>query len=319
MIQTLFGPPPDPTVLERFKKGVSKTRDQLVDQIDDLLQGEKEIDEDVLEELEMTLIGADIGVRTTAEILDDVREQLDRDQMADGEELKTRIARHLLDALKESGDEPRKPVSGPEVILVVGVNGVGKTTTIGKLAHRFHAEGRSVLLCAGDTFRAAAAEQLEAWGNRTSSEVIRQRAGADPSAVVFDALKAAKARGSDVVIVDTAGRMHTKSNLMAELEKMTRTTGRLIPGAPHQVLLVLDAVTGQNGLEQARQFTKSAAVTGLVIAKLDGTAKGGIAVAIARELKLPIRYVGLGEQADDLMPFDAEIFVRSLFETETRP
>ena len=317
MIQTLFGPPPEPTVLERFKQGVSKTRDQLVDQIDDLLQGKKEIDEEVLEELEMMLIGADIGVRTTAEILDDVREQLDREQLADAEELKTHIARHLLDVLKRAADEPPKPAAGPEVILVVGVNGTGKTTTIGKLAHRFRGEGRTVLLCAGDTFRAAAAEQLEVWGRRTSSQVIQQRSGADPSAVVFDALEAAKARGSDVVIVDTAGRLHTKSNLMAELEKMTRTTSRLIPGAPHQVLLVLDAVTGQNGLEQARQFTKSAAVTGLVVAKLDGTAKGGIAVAIARELELPIRYVGLGEQADDLMPFDAETFVRSLFETET--
>ena len=313
MIQTLFDSPP-PTVLERFKKGVSKTRDQLVDQIDNLLQGGKEIDEEVLEELEMTLISADIGVRTAAEILDHARAGLGRGQAAGAEELKARMARHLLDVFKSSGARLPQPAAGPEVILVVGVNGTGKTTTIGKLAHRFRGDGRKVLLCASDTFRAAAAEQLEEWAKRTSSDIVQQRPGADPSAVLFDALEAAKARRSDVVIVDTAGRLHTKANLMGEIEKMTRTAGRLIPGAPHQVLLVLDAATGHNGLEQARQFTRSAAVTGLVVTKLDGTAKGGIAVAIARDLDLPIRYVGLGEQVDDLMAFDAEVFVRSLLE-----
>jgi fused signal recognition particle receptor len=202
----------------------------------------------------------------------------------------------------------------PAVVLVVGVNGSGKTTTIGKLASRFKSEGRSVLLCAADTFRAAAIEQLEVWGERTSTDVIRQKPGSDPSAVLFDALHAAKARKVDYVVVDTAGRLHTKDNLMAELEKMRRTASRVVASAPHEVLLVLDATTGQNGLEQARRFTESSGVTGIVLTKLDGTAKGGIVVAIARELNLPIRYIGVGERAEDLLPFDAEQFVASLFE-----
>jgi len=196
----------------------------------------------------------------------------------------------------------------------VGVNGTGKTTTIGKLAHTLRAEGKSVLLCAADTFRAAAIEQLEIWGARASAEVIKQKPGADPSAVLFDALQAARARHADYVIVDTAGRLHTKSNLMAELEKMNRTAARVIPGAPQESLLVLDATTGQNGLEQARQFTRSTGLTGIVLTKLDGTAKGGVVIAIARELGLPIRYVGVGEKPDDLLPFDAETFLQSLFE-----
>jgi fused signal recognition particle receptor len=198
--------------------------------------------------------------------------------------------------------------------MVVGVNGAGKTTSIGKLANRYKAEGRTVLLCAADTFRAAAIEQLEIWGERTTTEVIRQQPGADPSAVLFDALQAARARKTDYVIVDTAGRLQTKANLMAELEKMRRTAGRVIPGAPHEVLLVLDATTGQNGLEQARRFTETSGVTGIILAKLDGTAKGGVVIAIARELNLPIRYVGIGEKADDLLPFDPEKFIASLFE-----
>jgi fused signal recognition particle receptor len=198
--------------------------------------------------------------------------------------------------------------------MVVGVNGAGKTTSIGKLAHRYRAEGRSVLLCAADTFRAAAIEQLEIWGERAGVDVIRQKPGADPSAVLFDALQAARARKTDYVIVDTAGRLQTKANLMAELEKMRRTASRVVPGSPHEVLLVLDATTGQNGLEQARRFTESSGVTGIVLAKLDGTAKGGVVVAIARELNLPMRYVGIGEKADDLLPFDPEKFIESLFE-----
>ena len=200
------------------------------------------------------------------------------------------------------------------MVLVVGVNGTGKTTTIGKLARLYRAEGRSVLLCAADTFRAAAIEQLEIWGQRTSTEVIRQSPGADPSAVLFDAIQAGRARKIDYVIVDTAGRLHTKSNLMAELEKMRRTAARLIPGAPHEVLLVLDATTGQNGLEQARRFTETSGVTGIVLTKLDGTAKGGVVIPIARELNLPIRYVGVGEKPEDLLPFEPEKFVASLFE-----
>jgi fused signal recognition particle receptor len=205
-------------------------------------------------------------------------------------------------------DEP------PAVVMVVGVNGSGKTTTIGKLASRYKTEGRSVLLCAADTFRAAAIEQLEVWGQRTSTDVIRQKPGADPSAVLFDALHSAKARKADYVIVDTAGRLHTKENLMAELEKMRRTSARVVPGSPHEVLLVLDATTGQNGLEQARKFTETSGVTGIVLTKLDGTAKGGVVIAIARELNLPIRYIGVGEKADDLLPFEPEEFIDSLFE-----
>jgi fused signal recognition particle receptor len=200
------------------------------------------------------------------------------------------------------------------VVLVVGVNGAGKTTTIGKLAQRYKTEGRSVLLCAADTFRAAAIEQLEIWGERTGTDVIRQKPGADPSAVLFDALQAARARKVDYVIADTAGRLQTKANLMAELEKMRRTASRVIPGAPHEVLLTLDATTGQNGLEQARKFTESSGVTGIVLTKLDGTAKGGVVIAIARELNLPIRYVGIGEKVDDLLPFDAEKYIQSIFE-----
>ena len=314
MIQTLFGPPPDPGLLDRFKTAVAKTRDDLGEQLDDLVQGKKEIDDDLLDELEMTLIDADIGVRTATEVLDEVRERLDRDQLKDPEELRDHIARHLLEVLQASEPKEHSAVKPPEVILVVGVNGTGKTTTIGKLAHRFSGEGKKVLLCAADTFRAAAAEQLTAWGERTGQPVIKQQQGADPSAVLYDALEAAKARAVDYVIVDTAGRLHNKAGLMAELQKMKRTAERLLPGAPHQVLLVLDAVTGQNGLEQARRFTDTAGVTGLVLAKLDGTAKGGIVVAIIRELGLPIRYVGVGERADDLVPFDAKSFVRSLFE-----
>ena len=216
---------------------------------------------------------------------------------------------------RSTADKPlQKLAAPPAVVLVVGVNGTGKTTTIGKLAYRFGNEGHSVLLCAADTFRAAATEQLEVWGERTGTDVIRQRPGADPSAVLFDALQAAKARRVDYVIADTAGRLHTKSNLMAELEKMRRTAARVIPGAPHEVLLVVDATTGQNGLEQARRFTETSGVTAVALTKLDGTAKGGVVVAIARELDLPIRYVGVGEQVGDLLPFDSEKFVASLFE-----
>ncbi len=315
MIQTLFGSaPPEPGLFERLQKAVEKTRAGLVNRIEDLVQGKKEIDSDLLSELEATLISADLGVRTATEVLDAVRTKVERRQLHNADELKSHIRQQLLDILK-SADRPATVISGePEVILVVGVNGTGKTTTIGKLASLLRNQGKNVLLCAADTFRAAAIEQLEIWGQRTSTEVIKQKAGADPSAVLFDAAQAARARKMDYLIVDTAGRLHTKSNLMAELEKMRRTAGRVIPGAPHEVLLVLDATTGQNGLEQARQFTNSAGVTGIVLAKLDGTAKGGVVIAIARELGLPIRYVGVGEKADDLIRFDPESFIQSLFE-----
>ena len=315
MIQTLFGSaPPKPGLFERLQQAVEKTRAGLVGRIEEIVQGLKEIDAELLEELEMTLLSADLGVRTTTEVLDALRQQADRNHLSDARELQAQIRRQLLDILKAADQPAREVTEPPEVILVVGVNGTGKTTTIGKLARHFCDQDRKVLLCAADTFRAAAIEQLDIWGTRTGTEVIKQKPGADPSAVLFDALQAARARGVHYVIVDTAGRLHTKSNLMAELEKMRRIAGRVIPGAPHEVLLVLDATTGQNGLEQARQFTRSVGVTGIVLTKLDGTAKGGVVIAIARELGLPIRYVGVGEKPDDLIRFDPESFIRSLFE-----
>jgi fused signal recognition particle receptor len=315
MIQTLFGSvEQEPSLLEKLKSGVEKTRAGLVTALEDAFQGKKEIDADLLDELEFTLISADIGVRTTQEILDRIRERVERHQLSDIGELKGLIREHLLEILAASERAPAHVSEPPAVILAVGVNGSGKTTTIGKLAQRFQNEHRSVLLCAADTFRAAAIEQLEIWGERTGAPVIRQGPGSDPSAVLFDSLTAARARNVDYVIVDTAGRLQTKENLMAELQKMTRTARKVIPDAPHEVLLVLDATTGQNGLEQARKFTETSGVTGIVLTKLDGTAKGGIVVAIARELNLPIRYVGVGEKVDDLLPFDAEKFIESLFE-----
>ncbi len=315
MIQTLFGSvEPEPTLFERLKKGIQKTRQGFSDRLEAVFAGKKEIDDELLEELEYALITADIGVKTTTEILELIKERADRGDLKDPSALRALIREHLLEVLKAT-EKPIGEVSEPPaVILVVGVNGTGKTTTIGKLTQHLKDAGHSVLLCAADTFRAAAIEQLEIWGERTGTEVIRQKPGADPSAVLFDALQAAKARRVDYVIADTAGRLHTKTNLMAELEKMRRIAGRVVPGAPHEVLLVVDATTGQNGLEQARRFTESSGVTGIVLTKLDGTAKGGVVVAIARELGLPIRYVGVGEKVQDLLPFDADKFVSSLFE-----
>jgi len=314
MIQTLFGATEqEPNLLERLKAGIQKTRAGLMDRLEDAVAGRKEIDADLLDEVEYALITADIGVTTTAEILENIRQRADRKQLGNSSEIKQLIAQRLLEVL-EAADRPVPRVAEPPaVVIVVGVNGAGKTTTIGKLAARYKSEGRSVLLCAADTFRAAAIDQLQVWGTRASVDVIKQAPGADPSAVVFDALQAAKARKVDYVIVDTAGRLHTKTNLMSELEKMRRTAAKVIPAAPHEVLLVLDATTGQNGLEQARKFTESSGVTGLVLTKLDGTAKGGVVVAIARELNLPIRYVGVGEKAADLLPFEPAKFIDSLF------
>jgi fused signal recognition particle receptor len=314
MIQSLFGSVErEPNLLERLKKGIEKTRAGLADRLEEAFSGRKEIDAGLLEELEYALITADIGVSTTTEILESIRQSADRKQLSDSQQVKQLIAEHLLGVIEAAERPVLQVAEPPAVVMVVGVNGSGKTTTIGKLASRFKSEGRSVLLCAADTFRAAAIEQLQVWGGRTATQVISQTAGADPSAVLFDALQSAKARRVDYVIVDTAGRLHTKSNLMAELEKMRRTAAKVIPSSPHEVLLVLDATTGQNGLEQARKFTESSGVTGLVLTKLDGTAKGGIVVAIARELNLPIRYVGVGEQAGDLLPFEPDKFVSSLF------
>jgi fused signal recognition particle receptor len=315
MIQTLFGSvEQEPSLLEKLKSGVQKTRAGLVNALEDALQGKKEIDAGLLEELEATLLSADIGVRTTGEILERIRQRVERHQLADAAELRALIREHLLEILAASERAPARVAEPPAVVLLVGVNGSGKTTTIGKLAQRFKNEHRSVLLCAADTFRAAAIEQLEVWGQRTGIPVVRQGPGSDPSAVLFDAVQAAKSRKVDYVLVDTAGRLQTKENLMLELQKMSRTARKVIPDAPHEVLLVLDATTGQNGLEQARKFTETSGVTGIVLTKLDGTAKGGIVVAIARELNLPIRYVGVGEKVEDLLPFDSEKFIQSLFE-----
>jgi len=315
MIQTLFGSTEqEPSFLERMKEAVSRTRENLSERIDEIVAFNKEIDRNTLDELEATLIAADLGSATTAQVLERLRERADRRQIKDGEELKRLLKEELLAILNSANTPPvERPEGVPEVIMVVGVNGTGKTTTIGKLAQTIHSLGKTVLLCAADTFRAAAIEQLEVWGERTGTEVIRTRPGGDPAAVLYDALEAANARHIDSVIVDTAGRLHTKTNLMAELEKMRRTGRRLVPGAPHEVLLVIDATTGQNGLQQARQFTDAAAVTGVALTKLDGTAKGGVVIAIARELGLPVRYVGIGEKAGDLLPFDPQQFVDSLF------
>jgi fused signal recognition particle receptor len=316
MIQTLFGTTEQkPGLFDRLKDAVSRTRENLSERIEEAVAFSKEIDRNTLDDLEATLLGADLGAATTHEILEKLRERADRLQIKNVEDLKRLLKDELLSVLSRANTPPVERDEGvPEVVLVVGVNGTGKTTTIGKLAQTVRSQGKTVLMCAADTFRAAAIEQLEVWGQRTGTEVIRTKAGGDPAAVLYDALEAANARHIDCVIVDTAGRLHTKANLMSELEKMRRTAQRLIPGAPHEVLLVIDATTGQNGLQQAKLFTDSAAVTGVVLTKLDGTAKGGVVVAIARELGLPVRYVGVGEKAGDLLPFDPKEFVDSLFE-----
>jgi fused signal recognition particle receptor len=303
----------------RFRRAVAATRESLSERLDTVFQGRKQIDDDLLDELEEALIAADIGVSTTQHILETVRRGIARKQINDLEALKSAIKDELLRILRASehqgvASETSVPEAvAPYVMMIVGVNGVGKTTTIGKLAQRIKAEGNDVLICAADTFRAAASDQLAIWAERTGVPLIQQKQGTDPAAVLFDSLKAAKARSSDVLIVDTAGRLHNKSNLMSELEKMKRVASREVEGAPHETLLVVDAVTGQNGLEQARQFLKVAGVTGIVLTKLDGTAKGGIAVAIAKELNLPIRYAGIGEKVDDLVVFDPELYVNGLF------
>jgi fused signal recognition particle receptor len=313
----------EPSLLDRLKASVSKTKAALADTVDNIFLGGRKIDPALLKELETALLSADLGVKPTREILDAVRDKMERNALSDGAQLKAEIKSHIVRILNAAepsqagttGTLASPPIGGgTRVIFIVGVNGAGKTTSIGKLAKRLRQEGRSVVLCAADTFRAAATEQLEIWAQRNGIEVIKQKSGADPAAVVYDAVAAAKARNTDVVIVDTAGRLHTKSNLMAELEKMKRTAAKVIPGAPHDVFLVLDATTGQNGLAQAREFTSTVGVTGIILTKLDGTAKGGIVVAISRELGLPIRFVGTGEQINDLVPFDAETYANSLFD-----
>jgi fused signal recognition particle receptor len=307
-------PKGEPGFFERLKLGLKKTKDGLVGRIDTLVLGKKEIDADTLEELEEILITSDIGVKTTVELIRTLEQRLGRNELKDGEALRSALKEEILARLEAHHRVLDMTGPHPFVLLVIGVNGVGKTTTIGKLASRFSASGKKVLLAAADTFRAAAAEQLESWGNRSGVDVIRHKEGADPSAVVFDACKAAVARQVDILIVDTAGRLHTKVNLMEEMKKIRRVIDREIPGAPHETLLVLDAATGQNAMSQARLFKEAAGVTGLALTKLDGTAKGGIVVAVSHEFALPVRYIGVGESIDDLRDFNPQEFTDALFQ-----
>ncbi|MBU1207628.1 MAG: signal recognition particle-docking protein FtsY [Proteobacteria bacterium] len=298
---------------QRLKQGLFKTHQGLVSKIDQLIAGKKKIDDDLLAELEEILITSDIGVKTTQELLHNVAVKVRRKELEDADLLKKNLQEQMLHILSQQENSLKLSAARPFVIMVIGVNGTGKTTTIGKMAQKFKAQGKSVLLVAADTFRAAAIEQLEIWGQRAGCEVIKQKSGSDPSAVVFDGLKAAKSRGMDVVIVDTAGRLHTKVNLMEELKKVKRIVEREIPGAPHEILLVLDATTGQNSISQAKMFNQAVGVTGIALTKLDGTAKGGILIAISDELKIPLRYIGIGEKVDDLRDFNARDFVEALF------
>jgi fused signal recognition particle receptor len=301
-------------LFERMKKALGATKENLVSRIEAVLVSKPAIDETVLDDLEGTLLGADLGVRVTEQIMTAIRMRHKTMEIKTPEDAKAEIRNQLLSILT-AGSFPESPVPEgvPQVWMVVGVNGTGKTTTIGKLAARLSQDGRKILVCAADTFRPAAIEQLTVWAERSGAELIKSRTGADPSAVLHDALSAASARASDVVIIDTAGRLHTKSNLMQELEKMRRVASRKISGAPHEVLLVVDATTGQNGLTQAREFKKFTGITGLIVTKLDGTAKGGILFSICQELGIPVRFIGIGESLDDLLEFSPEAFVDSLF------
>jgi len=299
-------------LFERMKQAVTRTRESLAERVETIVAMTRTVDEQALEDLETALLTSDLGVQTTTAILDALRERAKRQAIEGGSELRALLKEQLLAILAAPQKPLTLPDAPPRVTFLVGVNGTGKTTTSGKLAAWTKAQGRSVLLCAADTFRAAAIEQLEVWATRSSVEMIKTKHGGDPSAVLYDAVSSAKAKQIDELYVDTAGRLHTKSGLMDELEKMRRTAAKLIPGAPHEVLLVMDATTGQNGLQQARQFTQAAGVTGIVLTKLDGTAKGGIAVAIAKEMNLPVRFVGVGEKMEDLLEFSPEDFVESL-------
>ena len=298
----------------RMREAVTRTRENFSESIGSVLALTREVDESTLASLEPVLLAADIGTPTTLLILERLRQRALRTGIEGGAELKTLLKQELRSILDGVARPIAHPATPPEVLMMVGVNGTGKTTTSGKLAAHFTAQGRSVLLCAADTFRAAAIEQLEVWATRSGVQIIKTKQGGDPSAALYDACTASKARGTQVLIVDTAGRLHTKSDLMKELDKMRRTAEKLIPGAPHQTLLVMDATTGQNGLTQARLFTEAARVTGIVLTKLDGTAKGGIVLAIATELGLPVIYAGTGEKIDDLIPFDSASFIDSLID-----
>jgi fused signal recognition particle receptor len=305
-------------LFQRLKEGLTRTRQSFVRQVDTLFLGKKVIDAELLDDLEEILIMADLGAATARDLLEQTRERLRRNELADPQALKKALQENILSHLLGS-DRPAElvlPESGPFVIMVLGVNGVGKTTTIGKLAYKFKQAGQKVLLVAADTFRAAASEQLQVWGKRIGVEVVAQQAGADPSSVVYDALDYARPRDFDVIIVDTAGRLHTKVNLMEELKKIKRVMDKKISGAPHEVMLVIDATTGQNALSQTRLFNEAVDVTGLTLTKLDGTAKGGIVVNICHEFRIPIRFIGVGEKMEDLRDFDAREFVEALFARE---
>jgi fused signal recognition particle receptor len=300
---------------DRLKSGLSKTRKLLLTDVDDIILGSKQIDQALFDELEEALIVADVGPAFAGELIASLREKVKRKELSEPEILRKALRDTMREILLTSEAPLRIPPEGVYTIMVVGVNGSGKTTTIGKLARHFTEEGRSVTLVAADTFRAAAVEQLESWAKRANARIVRQTANADPTAVVFDAMRIAETGKPEILIVDTAGRLHTKTNLMEELKKMKRIMAREIPGAPHEVLLVLDATTGQNAIAQARMFKDEIGVTGLALTKLDGTAKGGVIVRIAKELGVPLRFIGVGERIDDLRPFMAEAFVDALFET----
>ena len=301
-------------LFDRMKQAVTRTRESFSESISSVIALTREVDETTLTNLEPLLLAADLGAPTTALVMENLRQRALRTGIQGGDELKQLLKSELKQVLDNVARPIRHPASPPEIIMMVGVNGTGKTTTTGKLAAHFTAQGRTVLLCAADTFRAAAIEQLEVWAQRSDVQIIKTKQGGDPSAALYDACAAAKARGTQILIVDTAGRLHTKTDLMKELDKMRRTAEKLVPGAPHQTLLVMDATTGQNGLTQARLFTEAARVTGIVLTKLDGTAKGGIVLAIATELGLPVIYAGTGEKIDDLIPFDSKSFIDSLIE-----
>ncbi|MFC1838303.1 signal recognition particle-docking protein FtsY [Thermodesulfobacteriota bacterium] len=299
---------------KRLKNGLSKTRNGLTGRLDRVFLGKREIDEELLEELEEILFTSDLGVNASQELIDLVREGVARKSLGNPEQLKAALKEKIIEFLSIEEPEPEEPQSDePLVIMLIGVNGVGKTTTIGKLASLFKEEGKDVVLAAADTFRAAAVEQLTIWGDRVGVDVVRQNEGADPSAVVFDAVSAAVSRKTDVLLVDTAGRLHTKVNLMDELRKIHRVAGKKLPGAPHQVWLVLDATTGQNAISQAEMFHEALGLDGIILTKLDGTAKGGIVVGISKQLGIPIKFIGIGEKIDDLRPFDATEFVEAIF------
>ena len=298
---------------DRLKKGLAKTRETFTNKIEKLIIGYTDIDDDLLDELEETLIMSDVGVKTTERLMADVRKGIKKKDINTPEDLKPFLAEKISEILSTGSDETRIASAGPTVLLVIGVNGVGKTTTIGKLAAYYKEQGKSVMLAAADTFRAAAIDQLQIWGDRTGVPVIRHEEGSDPAAVAFDAVKAARARSIDVLIIDTAGRLHTKSNLMEELKKINRVIQREIAEAPHETLLVLDATTGQNAISQADLFQKAAAITGIVLTKLDGTAKGGVIIGLKSELSVPVKWIGVGEGVDDLRPFIAKDFARALF------